>query len=491
MQADTMFKIDGFHLPLSVMVGITNTGKAFPLAFAFITSESAEAFGFINAQLAELVWYDCPPPQIILADQSKGLGTAAIAASNVQDRSGQVLQLSEAYVVQSIQNRLIDSDKYAKERMGVLIRLIWNYALSSNETELAEQRRKLLAELHEPDRRHLQENWEPKERQFVRAYTRRYPNLGCNGTNHNVDYYAVLEESLNRQLPLQEACQKLAESLKNLATRIIEEDQNRVSLPRLLDRSAFRHLLGAVPHYVLDMLDPEWEAAKAQRWRQDVMREEKLEALRALDGPGCPLACELPLRYGLPCRHWMYEAVVRASPIPLSLVHPRWLLNGPAVVRKWTMTYRDSENQAVQSRRERSLDGCGSMVLQSALEMVQVHGRLTGRQAEEFAKLFCMQNDRLIADFRIRTEASRRLPSPSSPESTQDLTPCPGSRQSSELPRIILETGHMRNPSPGAVSMDSAMVAKTTVNESRKRTRNDYEDAEDVAISRRRVFQGG
>ncbi|XP_044717077.1 MULE transposase domain-containing protein [Hirsutella rhossiliensis] len=55
MQTDATFNTNCLHLPLSVIVGITNTGKTFPLAFAFITSESAEAFEFVNAQLAELV----------------------------------------------------------------------------------------------------------------------------------------------------------------------------------------------------------------------------------------------------------------------------------------------------------------------------------------------------------------------------------------------------------------------------------------------------
>ncbi|KAM4061555.1 MULE transposase [Hirsutella rhossiliensis] len=80
MQTDATFNTNCLHLPLSVIAGITNTGKTFPLAFAFITSESAEAFEFVNAQLAKLVWYDCPPPQVVLGDQTKGLA-AAMAAS--------------------------------------------------------------------------------------------------------------------------------------------------------------------------------------------------------------------------------------------------------------------------------------------------------------------------------------------------------------------------------------------------------------------------
>jgi MULE transposase domain len=276
MQTDATFNTNKLHLPLSVIVGITNTGKTFPLAFAFIASESAEAFEFVNAQLAELVWYDCPPPQVVLGDQTKGLTAAMDMAirDKAQDGSQQILQLCEWHAAQNFKKRLIDVGKYTKEQREELIKFVWNYIQSPNKTELGSRRDKLLAELHEPERRYLQENWEPKECQFVRAYTRGYPNLGCNSTQRNESYHVVVKESLNRQLPLQKACQKLAEDLKKLATRIAEdEDRSRVDLPRLLDRTAFGYLIGTVPHYVLGMLAPEWEAAKALRWGQEGAQE--------------------------------------------------------------------------------------------------------------------------------------------------------------------------------------------------------------------------
>lgn len=46
------------------------------------------------------------------------------------------------------------------------------------------------------------------------------------------------------------------------------------------------------------------------------------------ENPTCPLNCELPLRWGLPCRHWMYPAFIHQVPIPASLIHP-WFLDGP------------------------------------------------------------------------------------------------------------------------------------------------------------------
>lgn len=420
MQTDATFNTNCLHLPLSVIVGITNTGKTFPLAFAFITSESAEAFEFVNAQLSELVWYDCPPPKVVLGDQSKGL-TAAMAASQGKTdqgfEDGQILQYCEWHVAQNFKKRLLDSGNYTKERREELSRFIWDYIQSPDETHLEQRREKLLAEFRESERVYLRKNWEVKERQFVRAHTRQYPNLGCNSTQRNEGYHVVVKESLNRQLPLQTSCQRLAESLKKLTQRITcEEDRSRADVPRLLDRAAFQHLIGRVPHYVLSLLAPEWEAAKVLRWRQNGDLEKEREALSALKRPGCPFSCDLPLRYSLPCRHWLYEAVSRSWAIPFTLLHPRWLLDGPPVVRNWTMSYgdqtipEDSENLG-----DRYQDGGRNMILQSALEAVRAQGSLSGQQAEEFSRLFRLQNDRLMSGFRKQVESRALLP-PKLPE---------------------------------------------------------------------------
>ncbi|KJZ68322.1 hypothetical protein HIM_12289 [Hirsutella minnesotensis 3608] len=132
--------------------------------------------------------------------------------------------------------------------------------------------------MREPERLYVENNWKEKEKQFARAHTRHYPNLGCNTTQRNESYHVVVKASLNRQLPLQVACQKLAHSLKKLSQKITDdENRSRIDVPRLLDRPVFRHLIGKVPHYVLGKLAPEWEAAKALRWmRGTELQKERL-----------------------------------------------------------------------------------------------------------------------------------------------------------------------------------------------------------------------
>ena len=73
-ETDATFNTNSLKLPLSVMVGIDNTGATFPMAYCFITSESAASFKWIAEQLTELVFYDCPEPDLIIGDFSiKGL----------------------------------------------------------------------------------------------------------------------------------------------------------------------------------------------------------------------------------------------------------------------------------------------------------------------------------------------------------------------------------------------------------------------------------
>jgi hypothetical protein len=43
-ETDSTFNTNRLRLPLSVIVGIDNTGKTFPIVFCYITSESAASF---------------------------------------------------------------------------------------------------------------------------------------------------------------------------------------------------------------------------------------------------------------------------------------------------------------------------------------------------------------------------------------------------------------------------------------------------------------
>jgi hypothetical protein len=78
-ETDATFNTNSLKLPLSVVVGIDNCGKTFPVAYCYIASESAASFKFVSDQLSDLAFNDCPEAAVIVGDFSKGLGAACAA----------------------------------------------------------------------------------------------------------------------------------------------------------------------------------------------------------------------------------------------------------------------------------------------------------------------------------------------------------------------------------------------------------------------------
>jgi hypothetical protein len=97
-------------------------------------------------------------------------------------------------------------------------------------------------------------------------------------------------------------------------------------------------------HYALELSILEWSTTKRMANNIEEGKEEEFEFNPNI---GCTFGCELLTRYGLPCKHWMYTSVVEDSPLPLSLFHPCWHFDGPAVLYShWVMSW-DPELKAV------------------------------------------------------------------------------------------------------------------------------------------------
>jgi hypothetical protein len=77
----------------------------FPMAFMFITSESAKFFKFLNEYLTDLCFYNYPQPSLIYSDFLKGLG-AAVAKQAAKEL---------AQSIQADKDIFIDIDVFIKE----------------------------------------------------------------------------------------------------------------------------------------------------------------------------------------------------------------------------------------------------------------------------------------------------------------------------------------------------------------------------------------
>lgn len=89
VETNTTFNTNRLNMPLSVLLGITNTGSSFPAAYCFISSESKESSLFMFACMEELMFYDqCVGPNVILGDCAAGLGAAMVKAVNPREMPG-------------------------------------------------------------------------------------------------------------------------------------------------------------------------------------------------------------------------------------------------------------------------------------------------------------------------------------------------------------------------------------------------------------------
>ena len=172
VETDATFNTNRLNMPLSVLLGITNTGLSFPAAYCYISSESRESFLFMFACMQELMFYDkCPGPYVILGDFAAGLGAAMMKTLNQNEVPGGeaqiawdmaqsmdesqtdcTLQLCTWHAAEAIKKKLIKAGTYPLEIRKELSSLIWAWIQSSTLNELESNRQKLLHRLNPPER---------------------------------------------------------------------------------------------------------------------------------------------------------------------------------------------------------------------------------------------------------------------------------------------------------------------------------------------------
>ena len=364
---DATFNTNENGLPLSVLVCVTNTLKTVPIAYCFIESESTEAFLFMNDCMKDLFFYDdCRGPGVLLGDFAAGLtaamvkkrtnlltvsedqlGTIAQAGMEVawqlssqMDELGSdcFLQLCNWHAAEAIKKRLT-REGYPLEKRKELANMVWTYIKSETLEDLERNRGVLMDHLHQKDQNYLAGYYQPREHQFVTVHTKKQPNLGCCATQRGESIHPVVKAVTNRHTPIGQSVEKITEEVDEIVyvyeTEIERQKRNN---PRIIDasRAFFRGLLGHITHEAIELVHKELIAAK--NWALRVEDEASQELL----GNGCQQACHLPPRYGLPCKCWLYRCVVEEIPIPLSLLHPRWLSKAPEVVVGWQMSFDPS-----------------------------------------------------------------------------------------------------------------------------------------------------
>ncbi len=210
-------------------------------------------------------------------------------------------------------------------RLG-LKTLAWSYIKSMTDAELQINRQKLLDTLRPEDRSYIIDNWKPKEFRTIHRYTKTYANLGSTSSQRVEGYHDIVREITNGQLPLeasiQKLCQKVRSIIRDLAT---SQEDSRQSFPRLAAAPTFKYLRFSITSYALTMLHIEYSKLSMERVQ-----------------PQLDCQCEILLRYGIACKHYLLRVYRDGRPIPRSLVHPRWWIDGPAITfTQWQPFYDD------------------------------------------------------------------------------------------------------------------------------------------------------
>ena len=316
MLVDGTFSTNALNLTLISMIGITNTGHSFPAVQSFARSEAAMSFDFIFECNRDYIFTGkIPPPRVIISDQAGG-----IISSLPTYLPNAILQFCNWHISQNIKARLLKG-KYTKDLREQITAQFWQYCTASTTTQITDQRLELTALLTEEDVEFVLNTWKPKEKQFLRFYTSKYPNLGCYSNQRSESTHVIMKESLNPQLRLSEATTRLDQTIRRKIKEIVNEEAiSGNKIPRTLDQRAFIQLIHTVTIYAIDIIAKEWESTK-----QAVDQGQELPAT----AESCE--CEILLRYSLPCRHYLQEIYRNGQPIPRSLVHPRWWVNGPLI----------------------------------------------------------------------------------------------------------------------------------------------------------------
>ena len=155
--------MQGFDgLPLLIAVGITNSGKTFPVAFSYCPSEDKNSHDFFFQSLkAEVFKGDIEMMKVVVADQAAGL-IAACDCPNPKLLPGVQLQHCNWHAVEAMKAKYRKSG-YSSDAVDELTHLSWAYMDSETEEQLTANRMALVSALRASEKAYILETWQPKE----------------------------------------------------------------------------------------------------------------------------------------------------------------------------------------------------------------------------------------------------------------------------------------------------------------------------------------
>jgi len=331
---DGTFSTNRLRMPLLVAVSQLNSGKTFPIAFSWCPEEDTASYSYFWQCLKDHCFIrpfeaQTAPPRVIIGDQNKGL-TASIPLAFPDAQQ----QFCDWHAVQVMEKKMRDLGTPWDDIRRIYKEKCWLYIKSYTEEALEVNREALGAAVGPHFMRYLQETWVPKEQKVVYCYTRKYANLGSSSSQRSESYHDTVTELTNAQLSREDSVKRLMMKIDSVIKDIDEDEaSSTASYSRLAQTPPFRLLRMKVSKYAVKRLEYEWAELDNQiKGGFDVIQPEN----------GCD--CEVLLRFGIACMHHLKHAYLEDIPIPKTMVHPRWWLSGPEIIRpNWAPFYPSVE----------------------------------------------------------------------------------------------------------------------------------------------------
>lgn len=361
---DGTFNTNKLKMPLLIAVGQLNSGKTFPIAFSWCPEEDETSYSFFWRCLKDHSFRrpfnpSCAFPRVIIGDQNAGL-TASIPRAFPEAEQ----QICDWHAVQSMEKKMRDLGTPSNDIKQVYKAKCWAYITSMTEQQLDTNRRDLGTSVGPLFMKYLQETWIPKEQKVIYLYTFKYANLGASSSQRSESYHDTITELVTAQLTLKDSAKRLMAKVDSIIKDINQDEAlSAASYSRLAQVSAFRDIRMRVSKYAISRLENEWTVL-------DLL-------LRGGQSLSDNCRCEIRLRYGLACRHYLKKAYDEGVQLPKTLVHPRWWLNGPNIYHtNWVPFYPSPEltSAPLQPEVEPSM----------AAQLAAIRGQLNAMERHRF-----------------------------------------------------------------------------------------------------------
>ena len=279
---------------------------------------------------------------------------------------------------------------YDKKKRQELHYLLWQWIKIINKNDLYTNRKAVLDQLREKGRTYFVEYYQKLEPHFVLCYTRMYANLGAQSTQRSESTHSDTKEHVTKHTPIHQSISRIS----NASNRRQKEYEKRINTQKAklsiyMNRKLFKDIDAKITHQAIDMVTQEWVVMMEWSKAIEAGKEEEPEG-----DDECLLKCSLSKQFGLPCKCFLYACMVDERPIPMLLIHSRWLLKDPELVtRRWRMSLYNSDSDDHQDQPTDSqvnddmYTNKGQHLLETvALKSFEYHKNLPAHQAEDYAK---------------------------------------------------------------------------------------------------------